>query len=74
VFADPEERGSQRVRVALHSGEELQLERTGDLSEGNAGMLIFVDGPNHPEYVRWTEAAQIDFDRPPAMYPPWGKR
>ncbi len=46
-----EERGAQRSRVILHSGEELQLERTGDLGEGNAGMLIFVDGRERPEYV-----------------------
>jgi hypothetical protein len=34
--------------VTLHSGEELQLERTGDLGDGNAGMLIFVDGRQRP--------------------------
>ena len=39
-----EERGAQRARVTLHSGEELQLEPTGDLGKWNAGMLIFVDG------------------------------
>jgi len=39
-----EEPGAERARVTLQSGEELQLERTGDLGEGNAGMLIFVDG------------------------------
>jgi len=74
VAADREERGAQRARVTLHSGEELQLERTGDLSERNAGMLIFVDGRERPEYVRWTDVEQVDFDRPPAMYPPLGKR
>jgi len=74
VFAGPEERGAQRARVTLHSGEELQLERTGDLGERNAGMLIFVDGRERPEYVRWTDVEQVDFDRPPAMYPPLGKR
>jgi len=74
VSADREERGTQRALVTLHSGEELQLERTGDLGEGNAGMLIFVDGRERPEYVRWTDVEQVDFDRPPAMYPPQGKR
>lgn len=67
-----EERGAQRARVTLHSGEELQLEPTGDLGEGNAGMLIFVDGRQHPEYVPWTDVERVDFDRPPAMYPPLG--
>ena len=74
VPADREERGTKRARVALHSGEELQLERTGDLGERHAGMLIFVDGRERPEYVRWTDVEQVDFDRPPAMYPPPGKR
>jgi hypothetical protein len=69
-----EERGAQRARVTLHDGEELQLERTGDLGEGNAGMLIFVAGRQRPEYVPWTDVEQVDFDRPPAMYPPLGGR
>ena len=67
------ERGA-RARVILHSGEELQLERAGDLGEGNAGMLIFVDGSERPEYVLWTDVESIDFDRPPTMYPPLGGR
>jgi hypothetical protein len=67
-----EERGAQRARVTLHSGEELQLERTGDLREGNAGMLIFVDSRQRPEYVPWIDVEQVDFNRPPAMYPPLG--
>ena len=65
-----EERVAQRVGVTLHSGEELQLERTGDLGEQNAGMLIFVDGRKRAEYVPWTDVEQVDFDSPPAMYPP----
>src|SRR5215210_7254234 len=69
-----EQRGAQRARVTLHDGEELQLERTGDLGERNAGMLIFVDGRQRPEYVPWTDVEQVDFDRPPAMYPPLGGR
>jgi len=73
VLADREEGSARHARVTLHSGEELQLERTGDLG-GNAGMLIFVDGRNRPEYVRWADVGQVDFDRPPAMYPPLGKR
>jgi hypothetical protein len=69
-----EERGAPHARVTLHDGEELQLERTGDLGDGNAGMLIFVDGHQRPEYVPWTDVEQVDFDRPPAMYPPLGGR
>ena len=69
-----EERGAQLARVILHSGEELQLERSGDLGEGNAGMLVFVDGRPSPEYVPWTDVQQVEFDRPPEMYPSLGGR
>ena len=62
----------KRARVTLHNGEELQLERTGDLGERNGGMLIFVDGSQRPEYVLWTDVEQVDFERPPSMYPPQG--
>jgi hypothetical protein len=68
-----QERGDRRARVTLHDGEELQLERAGDLGERNAGMLILVDG-QRPEYVPWTDVGQVDFERPPAMYPPLGGR
>ncbi len=74
VPPDHEERGADRARVTLHSGEGLLLERTGDLGEGNAGLLIFVDGRERPEYVPWSAVEQVDFDRPPAMYPPVGGR
>ena len=69
-----EERGAQRARVTLQDGEELRLERAGDLGKGNAGMLIFGDGRQPPEYVPWTDVEQVDLDRPPAMYPPFGGR
>jgi hypothetical protein len=69
-----EEGGVQRVRVTLHSGEELGLEPAGDLGEGNAGMLIFLNGRQQPEYVPWTDVQEVDFDRPPAMYPTSGPR
>ena len=69
-----DERDAQRARVTLHNGEELWLERTGDLGERNAGMLIFVDGRQRPEYVPWTDVEQVDLDRPAAMYPPLGGR
>lgn len=67
-----EEREVQGARVTLHNGEELQLERAGDLSEVNAGLLVFVDGRERPEYVLWTDAERVDFDRPPAVDPPGG--
>ncbi len=48
-------------RVTLHNGEKLQLERSADLGKQNAGVLIFVDGGQHPEYVPWTEVARLAF-------------
>jgi hypothetical protein len=32
----------------------------------NAGILIFVDGGEHPEYVPWTDVVRVDFDHAPA--------
>lgn len=72
--AGPERRDASRARVTLHGGEELWLEPTGDLDDGNAGMLIFVDGQERPEYVPWIDVREVDLDRPPAMYPPPGGR
>ena len=52
------------ARVTLRDGEELRLERRGDLGVRNAGVMIFVDGRDAPEYLLWTEVERIDFDRP----------
>lgn len=68
------ERGADRATVTLQSGVTLQLERTGDLGEGNAGMLIFAGDSQRPEYVTWAELERIDFDRPSSMSPPHGGR
>jgi hypothetical protein len=69
-----EKAGPPRAQVTLHGGEELKLERKGDLGERNAGMLIFGDGQERPEYVIWAEVARVDFDRPEAFYPPLAAR
>jgi hypothetical protein len=55
---------THHVNVKLQTGVELQLVRAGDLGAGHAGMLIFVDGRQHPEYVSWAEVQQVDFVRP----------
>jgi hypothetical protein len=71
VLPGPENIGARRAKVTLHSNEVLEFELNGDLSERNAGMLIFTsDNARQPEYVRWTEMQQIHLDRPSAMYPP----
>ncbi len=68
------EPATQRAKVTLQSGIELQLVRAGDLGEGNAGMLISIAGHERPEYVSWSEVQRLDFDRPLAMFPGMGGR
>ncbi len=63
ALSDSAERGAPGVVVTLQSGETLELERAGDLGSANAGLLIFVDGSERPEYVPWSDVAQVDFDR-----------
>jgi hypothetical protein len=70
VLPSRAERGDGRAKVTLQDGEELQLELAGDLDEGNAGVLIFVDDHERPVYLRPEEVERIEFDRPPAMAPP----
>jgi hypothetical protein len=56
--------GEARSRVTLAGGEELQLDRRGDLGEQNGGLLIFPPDSQGAEYVRWTDVERIDFQRP----------
>jgi hypothetical protein len=64
ALPDPDGRGLSEARLTLRSGEQLELELTGDLGERNAGMLIFLDGAPGLEYVPWTDVQRIDFDHP----------
>jgi hypothetical protein len=64
-----EDRAARRAIVTLHGGEELPLDRSGDLGDANAGLLIF-DASKSVEYVRWIDVERVEFDRPPLMYPP----
>jgi hypothetical protein len=55
-------RGRERhATVILRDGAELHLERTGDLGERHAGMLIFVDGNARAEHVPWPDVDRVDF-------------
>ena len=58
--------GARHARVTLRGGEELKFEPAGDLGERNAGVLIFVEGRQQPEYVPWKEVERIDFERLPS--------
>lgn len=54
----------QRPSVMLHDGEVLPVQRSGDLGPRHDGMLVFIDGRTRPEYVRWSDVDQVQFDRP----------
>ena len=60
-----QERNVPRARVILDGGEELPLERSGDVGEANAGVLIFIDGRPRPKLVPWADVERIDLDRLP---------
>lgn len=59
-----EEGAAPFAKVTLQSGEDLELDHAGDLGDQNAGILIFVDDRQLPEYVAWADVRQIDLDRP----------
>jgi hypothetical protein len=59
-------------RVTLTSGEQLELERAGDLAEDIAGILVFGEGDGNAEYLRWSDVERVDFAPPTSMYPPFG--
>ncbi len=58
-----------RAAVTLQSGEELRLERAGDLGGENAGVLVFGGGRENPEYVAWADVERIAFTHPPPISP-----
>jgi hypothetical protein len=62
--------GGAAATVTLHSGEELELDLAGDLDQDNAGVLVFLEDRQAPEYVPWPDVERIELDRPPSMYPP----
>ncbi len=53
-----------RGRVELHNGEVIELERKGDLGEENAGLLVFVNGNEKAEYLRWSQVSRIELSKP----------
>ena len=57
-------------RVVLRTGEEIVLEGTVDVSDDNAGLLVFTAGTQQPRYVRWDDVDRVDFDAPAASWPP----
>jgi hypothetical protein len=66
VLRPDDKREGQRPIVILRDGEEMPFERSGDFGDRNAGLLIFVGGRELPEFLPWTDVAQIDLDPPPS--------
>lgn len=62
IAPDSGEAHGGQATVMLQGGDVLQLERTGDLGDRNAGLLIFASGGTQPDYVPWTDVERIDFD------------
>ena len=54
--------GDGSALVTLTSGETLRLDPTGDLGDGNAGVLVFGDA-ERPTFVPWADVARLDLDR-----------
>jgi hypothetical protein len=52
----------RRATVTLHDGKDLDFERKDDLSERNAGVLVFVEGRERPEHVVWADVERVDLD------------
>jgi hypothetical protein len=70
VPIEPDARGAHRPMVSLRGGEELQLERSGDVGPRHGGVLVFTPGRERPEYLRWQAVHRLDFAPPPATHPP----
>jgi hypothetical protein len=51
------------VRRRAHRLVGVERVREGDLSDRDAGLLIFLDGRERPDYVPWGESQQLAFDR-----------
>jgi hypothetical protein len=63
MIAAIEPRGDDGARVTLTNGEKLMLEDGHDVTEDNAGILIFIGGDlDKPKYVAWDDVEKIKFD------------
>lgn len=60
AFLLPEPGGT--CRVILKDGNELKLEETVDVSEDNAGVLVYTQGQQKPRHIAWKDVRRIDFE------------
>jgi hypothetical protein len=50
------------TRVTLRNGQKLELGKTQDVSENNAGVLVLQSGAAPEHYLTWASVARIDLD------------
>ena len=48
-------------KVALRTGEEVELEDGQDVSDRNAGVLVFLSDDRDPIYIPWRDVERIEF-------------
>jgi hypothetical protein len=60
AFLLPEPEGT--TRVILKDGNELKLEETVDVSDDNAGVLVYANGQEKPRHIAWKDVRRIDFE------------
>lgn len=63
LVASIEPLGGDACNVILRTGEELELEDGQDVSDRNAGVLIFKSDDRDPVYVRWRDVERVEFSR-----------
>lgn len=51
--------GTLRAVVQTRSGDTLVLDRSGDLADANAGLLIFSADNTTPAYIAWADVSRI---------------
>ncbi|MEM1057209.1 MAG: hypothetical protein AAGI52_16955 [Bacteroidota bacterium] len=62
--------GNGPFQAVLRTGETVELEREGDLGESSAGVLVFREDAETPEYVLWDTIARLQFEAGETGSPP----
>lgn len=56
---EPQPGGALRAVVTTHGGDTLVLDRSGDLADSNAGVLVFATPNAAPTYIAWRDVLRI---------------
>ncbi len=63
LVASIERLDAGECRVALRSGEQVVLEDSQDVTDKNAGILVFTGGDKSRTYLSWSDVSRLDFNR-----------